>query len=366
MNVAFRVDSSIQIGSGHLMRCLTLAERLHKRENAHVIFVVRDLEGALIDLIRLQGYSVLVLSRAADQKKDLAGYEAWLTVDKETDVLETAMILRREAWIDFLIIDSYAIDEVWERGIRPYVGQIVVIDDLANRVHDCDILLDQNFYVDKDVRYKKLVPEFCRCFLGPQYVLLRQEFYDIRKRLRKRTGDIETILVFYGGVDLTNETEKAIAALLKSKITAHVDVIVGQGNPHKERIREICDHHENMMYHCQVRNIGDYMNAADLSLGGGGTATWERCFLGLPTLVTSIADNQTASCIACERAGYIWYLGTADEVQEETIIGALRRLKRPYSLELFQRRCRLNVSNETSYGQDLYPLNGVERCFFHR
>ena len=248
MNVAFRVDSSIQIGSGHLMRCLTLAERLHKRENASILFVVRDLEGALIDLIRLQGYSVLVLPHAADQRKDLSGYEAWLTVDQETDALETAMILRGEAWIDFLIIDSYAIDERWERKIRPYVGQIAVIDDLANRVHDCDILLDQNFYSDKDVRYQGLVPESCRCFLGPQYVLLRQEFYDVGLRLRKRTG-IETILVFYGGVDLTNETEKAIFAIQKSGITAHVDVIVGQGNPHKEKIRKLCNQYENMMYH---------------------------------------------------------------------------------------------------------------------
>ena len=85
MNVAFRVDSSIQIGSGHLMRCLTLAERLHRRENANIVFVVRDLEGALIDLIRFQGYSVLVLPHAVDQRKDLFGYEAWLTVDRLPD-----------------------------------------------------------------------------------------------------------------------------------------------------------------------------------------------------------------------------------------------------------------------------------------
>ncbi|WP_276675853.1 UDP-2,4-diacetamido-2,4,6-trideoxy-beta-L-altropyranose hydrolase [Selenomonas artemidis] len=358
MNVAFRVDSSIQIGSGHLMRCLTLAERLHKRENASILFVVRDLEGALIDLIRLQGYSVLVLPHAADQRKDLSGYEAWLTVDQETDALETAMILRGEAWIDFLIIDSYAIDERWERKIRPYVGQIAVIDDLANRVHDCDILLDQNFYSDKDVRYQGLVPESCRCFLGPQYVLLRQEFYDVGLRLRKRTG-IETILVFYGGVDLTNETEKAIFAIQKSGITAHVDVIVGQGNPHKEKIRKLCNQYENMMYHCQVSNIGDYMNAADISLGGGGTATWERCFLGLPTLVTSIADNQTASCIACGEAGYIWYLGIAREVQEETIIQALQRVGDPDVLTAFQHRCRLNISGEAG----TRPTNALERCF---
>ena len=172
MNVVFRVDASLQIGSGHLMRCLTFAERLHKSEDANITFITRDLEGNLIDLIKLQGYSVFVLPRSADERKDLCGYEAWLTVDKETDAAETETVLREMPWIDFLIIDSYAIDAVWERKIRPHVRKIVVIDDLANRVHDCDILLDQNFYLDKDTRYNGLVPESCRCFLGPQYVLL--------------------------------------------------------------------------------------------------------------------------------------------------------------------------------------------------
>ena len=165
--------------------------------------------------------------------------------------------------------------------------------------------------------------------------------------------------MFYGGVDLTNETEKAIFAIQKSGITAHVDVIVGQGNPHKEKIRKLCNQYENMMYHCQVSNIGDYMNAADISLGGGGTATWERCFLGLPTLVTSIADNQTASCIACGEAGYIWYLGIAREVQEETIIQALQRVGDPDVLTAFQHRCRLNISGEAG----TRPTNALERCF---
>ena len=362
MNVVFRVDASLQIGSGHLMRCLTFAERLHKSEDANITFITRDLEGNLIDLIKLQGYSVFVLPRSADERKDLCGYEAWLTVDKETDAAETETVLREMPWIDFLIIDSYAIDAVWERKIRPHVRKIVVIDDLANRVHDCDILLDQNFYLDKDTRYNGLVPESCRCFLGPQYLLLRQEFYDIRKRLRKRTGKIERILVFYGGVDLTNETEKAISAILKSGIVAHVDVIVGQGNPHKKKIRVLCNQHENMIYHCQVSNIGDYMNASDISLGGGGTATWERCFLGLPTIVTSVADNQTASFIACGKAGYIWYLGVASEVQEETIKQALWRANQPGALEWFQHQCQLNISGEA--GACL--LDYLERGFLNQ
>ena len=112
MNVVFRVDASLQIGSGHLMRCLTFAERLHKSEDANITFITRDLEGNLLDLIKLQGYSVFVLPRSADQRKDLCGYEAWLTVDKETDAADTDTVLREMPQIDFFIIDSDAIDVV--------------------------------------------------------------------------------------------------------------------------------------------------------------------------------------------------------------------------------------------------------------
>ena len=191
-----RADASEQIGSGHLMRCLTLADRM-RREGTEVHFICRDLVGNLNHLVCEQGFPLHVLPRHADDPS-LSGYAAWLTVAQETDARETGEVLCTLAPIMRLVVDSYALDEVWERIVRPLVGEIFVIDDLANRKHDCDILLDQNFYCAMQHRYDGLVPPSCKLLLGPSHALLREEFYAAKKKLRRRDGHLRRILVFYG------------------------------------------------------------------------------------------------------------------------------------------------------------------------
>lgn len=243
MLAVIRADASTAIGSGHVMRCLTLAHRLKKEKNAKVVFVMRDLPGNLIDVVEKQGFEVLKLS-PANQKYSLNGYGLWLTVPMEVDAQQTIDLLQHYLQehdcdvADRLIVDSYALDEQWERMLRPYCREIMVIDDLANRKHDCDILLDQNFYLNKDVRYVGLVPEHCKMLLGPDHVLLREEFYEAKKHLRKRDGNIKNILVFYGGSDLTNETEKAIKALVQLHDEGYnftADIITGVSNSRREK-----------------------------------------------------------------------------------------------------------------------------------
>lgn len=327
MNVLFRVDSSSQIGSGHLMRCLTLAGQL-KKQGVEVAFICRDLEGNLIELVRKQGYGLYLLPRATKDEA-LKGYLAWLTVSQQRDAEETLAIIQKFSAVNRLVIDSYAIDETWEELLRPYVQEIFVIDDLANRRHDCDVLLDQNYYLDKEHRYDGLVPESCKLLLGPEHALLREEFYEAKKHLRKRDGSIHNILVFYGGSDLTDETTKAIHALIElnlSGVTA--DVIVGASNRKKDRIRELCSQHEFLHYHEQVSNMAEFMNNADLMFGAGGTTTWERCFLQLPAIVTAIAENQVKICEDCASAGLIHYLGRWDDVTVEDIIHAVTEFKK--------------------------------------
>ncbi len=328
MRVVFRVDSSTAIGSGHLMRCLTLAERMQSEKNTEVHFISRDLEGNLHGTIKKAGFPLHVLPRHA-LNENLKGYAVWLTVPQDVDAAETKVVLRALGKVDRLVEDNYALDIAWEREMRPFVDEIFVIDDLANRVHDCDTLLDQNFYLDKETRYVGLVPKNCKLLLGPRHALLREEFYEARKCLRKRDGKLRNILVFYGGSDLTNETMKAIRALrvvheMKPEMT--VDVIIGASNPHKEKIRAFCtafDVKDWITYHCQVDNMADYMARADLSLGAGGATTWERCFLELPAIVTVVAENQEKTTEDCAAAGYITNLGRAAEVTEEQIISAL-------------------------------------------
>ena len=337
--VAIRVDSSVQMGSGHLMRCLTLAERM-SRDGKEIHFICRDLMGHLCYLIENKGFFLHMLP-AHSSNPSLTGHAAWLTVTKDTDAQETIETLCTILPISRLVVDSYALDIAWERKIRPFVQEIFVIDDLANRKHDCDILLDFNFYRNMRHRYDGLVPQHCKLLLGLRYILLREEFYTAQKQIRQRDGVLRRIFVFYGGSDATRETEKAIHALLRCRLTAvEVDVVVGGSNAHHVQIERLCKKYDYLHYHYQVSNMAQIMMCADLCLGAGGTNVWERCFLGIPAIVTAVAENQIEICEDCAEAGYIYYIGRWDEVSEGDIVAAIRKCIVPQTLREMQRRCQ--------------------------
>ena len=330
MTIIFRVDASLQMGSGHVMRCLTLADELRQR-GADVRFVCREHPGNLNDVIEEKGYPVSRLPQVnfafVESPEDLA-HMRWLGVVWEQDAAETIAAVG-STLPQWLIIDHYAIDHRWEERLRPQVGKIMVIDDLADRRHDCELLLDQNLYEEMEIRYDNLVPKGCQKLLGPHYALLRPEFAAARKNLRLRSGAIKRMLIFFGGVDPTNETAKALQAVADiSDRQFAVDVVVGGGNPHKEQIQTLCEAHDGFHYHCQVENMAALMAAADLAIGAGGTATWERCALGLPSLVVVLAENQVDLAATGSRYGLFFSLGVAATVSIENIQGAFRVLTR--------------------------------------
>ena len=210
--------------------------------------------------------------------------------------------------------------------MRPFADEIFVIDDLANRKHDCDILLEQGFRFNHESRYMGLVPLHCKLLLGPAYALLREEFYEVKTRARARTGIIGNILVFYGGSDLTGETEKAICALERGALpNVQVHVVVGSSNVRKEIIRALCER-QGFFYYEQVNNIAKMMDDADIMLGAGGGTALERCFLKLPSIVTATAENQREGCECCAQLGLAEYLGFYDVVSVDLIAEKLRSM----------------------------------------
>ncbi|MDX9713881.1 MAG: UDP-2,4-diacetamido-2,4,6-trideoxy-beta-L-altropyranose hydrolase [Dissulfurispiraceae bacterium] len=320
MKVAFRADASIDIGTGHIMRCLTLADELRNR-GAEINFICREHTGNLIDLIQGRGYLVVTLPLAESEyflTPDDVAHADWLGDSWQQDAADTIAALGKVR-TDWLIIDHYAIDHRWEEILRPHVSKIMVIDDLADRLHDCDLLLDQNLYMAMNTRYDNLVSGSCIKLLGPAYALLRPEFATARKKLRQRDGQIRRVLVFFGGVDPTNETEKALQALAgRSDRQYEVDVVVGISNPHKESIHKFCNSYDGFCYYCQVSNIAELMSTADLAIGATGATTWERCAMGLPALVTYVADNQKQIAESTDHAGVIICMGALSSVSQET------------------------------------------------
>jgi UDP-2,4-diacetamido-2,4,6-trideoxy-beta-L-altropyranose hydrolase len=357
-----RVDSSYLIGTGHVMRCLTLGEILRER-GVEVQFICRNLEGNMISVIESQSYKVFVLSKPENAIKGRNLYDSWLEVSWMKDADETIQTLQETPQV--MVIDHYALDYRWHQAVRPYTHKIFVIDDLANRKHDCDYLLDQNIHLNMHGRYNGLVPDHCKQFIGPQFALLRSEFRKKHRANRKITSELKRIFVFFGGTDPTNETLKVLRSLEQISLDdcgIEIDVVVGKVNSHIEHIRNYCLNRPNYHFHVQVNNISDLMMSADLAIGAGGTTVWERCYLGLPSILISVAENQTQICKALEQAGVAIYLGESQDVSEVAIANEIIRIKNNPHLLKFMR--------DTSYrlmdGYEKQFPSMINEVFFER
>ena len=310
MNILIRVDSSIDIGSGHLMRCLSLAKKL--KDNNHIVtFVCKKLPGSMVSYIDSLGYVFKEIECPHTNQIE----DANKTIDK---IKELSGVL------DWVIVDNYSLDSTWQGLLSDYSKKIMVIDDLADRNHNCDLLLDQNFYINSAERYKNLVPKNCITLLGPSHILLRDEFHNFSKLNRIRDGNISNILIFFGAGDPLNLTMIALRALMflsLAKIT--INVVLGEINPHRNEVKEFCNKSKNVKLHYQVSNMAQLINCADLSIGAGGSSMWERCYLGLPTLTVIFANNQKQTTLDTAKAGAIYYLGLSSELEEKDYIEAI-------------------------------------------
>jgi len=317
--IVFRVDSSAKIATGHVMRCLTLAKAL-KKQGVEIIFICRDLEGNIIDRVKKENFEVKILPKPSKSIKSEPEnpYLEWLEVNLSEDAKQTKEIISKLVAKPTLIIDHYAIDEIWENEIRESVNKIIAIDDLANRKHNCDILIDQNLYHNYQNRYDDLVPKNCQKFLGPEYAILREQFFKIKPR--KRT-EVKNILICFGGIDPDNITLKAVKATIEAQKTLKINfnvIVIGAKNNYQEEIKQICGENK-FEYKDYVDNMADSMHWSDLAIGAGGSMSWERCYMNLPVIVISLAENQIEICQTLNDKGIIKYLGDNSNVNQEDI-----------------------------------------------
>jgi UDP-2,4-diacetamido-2,4,6-trideoxy-beta-L-altropyranose hydrolase len=349
LKVAFRVDASIEIGTGHVMRCLTLASALQEG-GAEIFFVSREIKGHLIHYIEEKGFKVVPIT--------------YKGVYQETLDTQVTIHALRNREIDWVVVDHYQIDEKWEKKIKTYTQYILCIDDLANRKHICDILLDQNYLKNYKTRYDHLLPNDCLKLLGPHYCLLRSEFIEACSEHRNRTGQIKKILVFFGGSDPTNESSKAIKALSEVNLSGiDVDVVVGSSNPNIAVIKDLCDELE-YNFHCQINYLAKLMKEADLSLGAGGVTMWERCFLGLPSIVVIVAENQKETTEATADFGAIWSLGWYDGVNISNLVDKIKEaLYFPHKLKTMSERAMQLMSSDKAVriGNIIKKMEEIQR-----
>lgn len=346
MQVVFRTDASLDIGTGHVMRCLTLAQAL--REQGEVCrFVTREHPGHLAALIQQRGFEVHLLDRpdapVPPEGPAAVAHAAWLGTDAATDAQQTRAFLG-DTVADWLVVDHYALDAQWERRLRPNARRLMVIDDLADRPHDADLLLDQNLG-RQAADYAGLLPAACHLAIGPRHALLRPEFGALRARsLQRRSAeaDLRHVLISLGGVDKNNLSAAVLATLdeLGLPTGCRVTVVLGAQSPGLDTVRELAQRSRlQVEVVVNTARMADLMADADLAIGGAGTTAWERCCLGLPTLTLVMADNQLPGALALEAAGCVVLLRNGPELKADLICG-LERLMVPALRGAMQSACQ--------------------------
>lgn len=320
VKIAFRADASIQIGTGHVMRCLTLADALRER-GAQCSFICRQHLGNLVDLIKQRGHQVHALPTGNKNYPTpfQPAHAAWLGTGWTTDAKQTRLALDQQS-VDWLVVDHYALDCQWETALRPYARKIMVIDDLADRPHDCDLLLDQNLGRTKE-DYGGLLKFGAHLLIGPQYALLRAEFAQWREySLARRTQpQLKNLLITMGGVDESNATGQVLDALKTCELPddLHITVVMG---PHAPWLTQVQALAISIPWPVKVlacvSNMAQLMADSDLAIGAAGGTAWERCTLGLPTLLLVLAENQKSGALALQKAGAALMVQDIDELHD--------------------------------------------------
>ena len=357
MNIVFRVDASFIIGSGHVMRCLALAECL-RVQGHYCLFLCRDHPGNRIDLVGKRGFDVLPLrnsdcelERGPNHNRDLK-HSSWPHVSWEVDLRQVHNVLEwRE--VDWLVVDHYGLDARWESEARSLCKGVLVIDDLADRDHDCDVLVDQN-YQQTNTRYVGRTPSVCAHLIGPKYALLGAEYRELHSQVKFRTGKVDRVLVYFGGADVNDITSLVLRTLKTHCLDQiQVDVVVDSKHPNSRGVQKLVSDEPNFTLHMDLPTLSELMMEADLAIGAAGVVSWERCCLGLPTLVISLAENQKLVAHELHTGKYISWLGHIDELSLVEISQQISRFLVLGIAESWSRRC-----------WELVDGRGVERLAF--
>lgn len=365
MKVIFRVDASIKIGTGHVMRCLALAQVL-KDNGYKVEFICRKHKGNLINKLHSLGLIVHELEVFKEVDTKLL-HSNWLGSTQKQDAESCIDILKNEK-IDWLVVDHYAIDEQWQNRLKKYCKKLMVIDDLADRKHQCDVLLDQT-YGRQQKDYSKLIPKGCELLLGSEYALLRPEFAKWRQYSieRRSSPELKQLLINMGGIDENNVTNSILDEIKTSILPNNIDIVVVMGGlaPHLKSVKSKAN---TLPYKTEVKvdvcNMSEIMANSDIAIGAAGSSTWERCCLGLPTIQIVIAKNQQFLAEALDKKNAIKLV--------EDIKGITQLLQSPFAwiqhtsnaaLGLCDGRGSYKLFNKmTNYKMSLDQFGEVEMC----
>ena len=314
MKILFRADASVQQGTGHIMRCLVIADELRKRGH-ECIFLTQPFLPKFLAQIEDRQHRLVFLKK---NKMELEyaridnEYLAWLGRPIIQDAIETLDVIKYER-PDIIVTDHYAINATWSSIVSYEEIKTVVIDDLADREHFCDLLIDQNFGREPE-QYRKLVSQETKILAGAEYIFIKDDFRKMRKaaqtsRLNRRPNRLNICM---GGIDKDNATYNVLETIRKLNYFKNwdIDIVLSSASPHANSLREYVENQKiHVQLHFDAENMAELFSKADLAIGAGGVTLWERCCMGLPTVLLTIADNQIPAALAMTKTGAVIYAG---------------------------------------------------------
>lgn len=333
IQIAFRVDASLAIGAGHVMRCLTLADTL-RTQGAICRFISRAHAGHLNAYIGQRGFEVISLPAGITLVQDdrtETSYDQWLGVSWQEDAALTVAALGLSGVQDWLVVDHYALDWQWEGATRQCARQVLVIDDLVNRKHTADILLDQT-YGRLPSAYSMLTNTGCEVRCGVEHVLIRPEFLTWRTRSiqRRGTASLRHIVISLGGIDKDNVSKDILVALHGAGLLGElqVSVILGTTSPWIDMLTQFAHTlSPNVTVLAGVSNMAEILTGCDLVIGAAGSSAWERCCLGVPSLLLTLAENQREIAKQLVQAKAVWAIDDGKALGDQVVnaVTALRQ-----------------------------------------
>ena len=311
-NIVFRVDSGKGVGWGHIIRCSALAQRF-KEKKYNISFIVRPHLNNISHILTKNGFNVFYLKNKKYYWKE--------------DAIQTKNIIKNIDNIDWLVMDNYGLDVRWEKFVRSNVKKLMVIDDMTLRTHECDLLLDQNYYKNPNKLYSKFISKKSKILIGPKFALIRNNFYEKRKKLKLRNGKINRILISFGGSDNTYEILKVVNAITElDNKKINVDLLLPNPNKNYLKIQKLLSNFKNITMHYQNLDVAGLMINADLAVGAGGSSNWERCCLGLPSIVSISGKNQLQLTKELEEKGCIVNLGMSKKISSKNYTDIIKNL----------------------------------------
>lgn len=330
---AFRVDAAGHIGLGHLRRCVSLAQFLSDA-GGDCVFVLRDWEIDVDAVLGNFAKTAVLLPKASEV--DPGDYTTWVGTSLEEDAEQFSDALGRKV-PDWVIVDHYGIDARWHNQIRTNMARrIAVIDDLANRLLDCDLIIDQNWHTDHDFKYRKVNVRGAQVLGGPRYAMLDRIYAQAPKwELRHK---VETIGVFMGGSDAVDAMSQALDLLDQVGFEGRVKAVLGNSNPATAQLRKRAEADPRIELLASLPNLATFFSQCDIQIGAGGSATWERCCIGAPTLALVCAENQRAILNMMSAAGYQWGAELYDQSRQRELLNIA--LSDAQAREEMSKRCQ--------------------------